>query len=139
MIIKMAGWIKRLLGLEPPHLVYPFRGLIQAMRDKDPELYKEVGPMIPSQAWRRWIEVYPEDFPLRGMDIPNAACIKPINRTDDWLRSVGKAYLAVAASYGKFSYLTALQSALDGRTLEDRRADINRRIAAHIQSLGYDR
>lgn len=70
----MRFWKRRARG----NVVKPFEPLIAAMRRKDPELWKIVGPMPVHRAWQEWIKTYPEDFPLRGMDIPSAeACIKP--------------------------------------------------------------
>jgi hypothetical protein len=43
-----------------------------------------------------------------------------INSTDTWLRWVGKGYLAEAATLGKFSFLTAFESALNDSPLNRR-------------------
>jgi hypothetical protein len=50
----------RLIGVRASFIpLFPFVG---EMRAKDPALFAEVGPMIPSKAITRWREVYPEDF-----------------------------------------------------------------------------
>lgn len=67
--------LKRLFGNR--QIVYPYKPLIEAMKAKDAALYAQVGILPIKDAWRKWVEVYPEDFPLRGMDIPGAHCIKP--------------------------------------------------------------
>lgn len=60
----MFGMIKRWFNPGPKgNVVYPFRGLLEAMDRKDHALRVEVGPLPPCEAARRWQEVYPEDFP----------------------------------------------------------------------------
>lgn len=67
--------LKRLFGNRQIH--HSTKPLIEAMKAKDTMLYAQVGILPIKEAWRKWIEVYPEDFPLRGMDIPGPHCIKP--------------------------------------------------------------
>lgn len=43
-------------------VVSPFRPVIDAMAEKDPDLYREVAPMPVLAGARRWHEKYPEDF-----------------------------------------------------------------------------
>lgn len=60
----MFKMLKRWLNPGPKgNVVYPFRPFLEAMDRKDHALFQEVGPLIPSEAARRWREVYPEDFP----------------------------------------------------------------------------
>lgn len=40
----------------------PFSGLIQAMAEKDPELYERIRKMSLPSAIREWRKVHPEDF-----------------------------------------------------------------------------
>ena len=52
--------------------------VLAAMQDKDPDLFGKVALLNPHAAMERWIEVYPEDFPRRGMTEVNDLCaIKP--------------------------------------------------------------
>lgn len=60
-----------------PALVYPFRGLTEACKAKDAELYAKLCHHIPGVFWREWQKVYPEDFPLDGMSPPDARSIIP--------------------------------------------------------------
>jgi hypothetical protein len=45
------------------------------------------------------------------------------NKTDDWLLRKGHAHLVEAARNGHISYMTALQSAIDPRSLSRRLSD----------------
>lgn len=56
---------------------YSISGMIAAMKGKDANLYGEVGKLSVPDAWRRWQEVYPEDFPAGAASIPGPDCIKP--------------------------------------------------------------
>jgi hypothetical protein len=80
----MLAWFKRMFKREQDGIVYPLAPLLKAMRDKDAALLAEVGPMMPSQAVKRWREVYPEDFAeTRPHDLLHEAMHKPelINST----------------------------------------------------------
>ena len=58
--------IKRWFNPGPKgQVVHPLRPLLQAMEDKDPALRAEIGSMKPSDALKRWREVYPEDFAMK--------------------------------------------------------------------------
>ena len=52
--------------------------VLSAMQDKDPELFSRLSYLPVEKAMERWIEVYPEDFPRRGMtEISDVSAIKP--------------------------------------------------------------
>jgi hypothetical protein len=58
MFKRIAQWFHRERAV-----IYPFRGLLAAMDNKDHALLEEVGPLPVAAAVERWREVYPEDFP----------------------------------------------------------------------------
>lgn len=58
----MMNWLRRLFTDRRKGVIYPFRPVINAMHEKDAKLAREVGPLSPATAIRRWREVYPEDF-----------------------------------------------------------------------------
>lgn len=58
MLRRFWNWLTKKSGV-----VYPFRPMVDAMKAKDPELYKVVGPMPIYQGALKWREKYPEDFP----------------------------------------------------------------------------
>lgn len=54
--------------------------VLAAMQYKDPVLFGEVALLNPHAAMERWIEVYPEDFPRRGMtEVNDLSAIKPLS------------------------------------------------------------
>lgn len=57
----MIKWLIRFFRRDRK-VVYPFRGMNDQMRRKDPELYQVVGPMPVASGIRKWREKYPEDF-----------------------------------------------------------------------------
>ncbi|MGR9384902.1 hypothetical protein [Rhizobium leguminosarum] len=67
-------------GTKRPAVIYPFRPLINALKEKDAELYDKLKDHIPSQFRKEWQKVYPEDFPLDGDSPPDARSIKPKGR-----------------------------------------------------------
>jgi hypothetical protein len=81
----MIGAIRKFLGFwkkAPPSLtpIYPFRGLTNACKEKDAELYDKLKHLIPSQFRVEWQKVYPEDFPLGGDSPPDSRSIKSKGR-----------------------------------------------------------
>lgn len=71
----MIQWLKSIF-FRKPNLVYPLKPVTDKMREKDPELWEEVKWMGIASGIARWVEVHPEDFPLRGLDAPTPDCIK---------------------------------------------------------------
>ena len=66
-------------------LVYPFRGLIDALYAKDPKLYLDLCHLSPSQFWREWKAIHPEDFPEGDMSLPIASSVKQRRMTlSEW-------------------------------------------------------
>lgn len=59
--MMLVSWL--LKPFRKREVIYPFRPLIQAMIEKDAELYAVIGPMVPSIGILLWKEKYPEDFP----------------------------------------------------------------------------
>lgn len=47
-------------------VVYHFRDMITAMREKDAELYESIKNLVPSRAIAIWRQKYPEDFAAHG-------------------------------------------------------------------------
>ncbi len=58
-------------------LQYPFKSFIDALKAKDEALFHKIGALPPSQFWREWKKVYPEDFPQDGVSAADASSITP--------------------------------------------------------------
>lgn len=58
-------------------MVYPFRPFIEALKDKDEELYGRLCHLPVGDFWREWKKVYPEDFPEGGASYPGPSSIMP--------------------------------------------------------------
>lgn len=56
-------------------LVYPFKGLLDALKEKDADLYYELCHLTPDLFWQQWKRVHPEDFPLGAMSPASAASV----------------------------------------------------------------
>jgi hypothetical protein len=75
-LLRFLGWIDRKPGdmwpfpfagfqprhVEPGSVVYPFRPLLQALKDKDAALYELLGGLSPHKFVEEWRKTYPEDF-----------------------------------------------------------------------------
>lgn len=88
----MLNAIKRFFRSAPRgDVVYPFRPLLAAMDRKDRALRVEVGSLPPSQAAKRWREVYPEDFPFTRNGPAKPITWHPHEMTpseiSDWIRA----------------------------------------------------
>lgn len=84
--MNIIHFIRDLFRKKPRNVVYPFAPLINAMREKDPELWAEVGPMVPSRAIATWQLRYPEDFSEQSVTHPDG---RVFYRTidDKWMPS----------------------------------------------------
>lgn len=58
-------------------LAYLYRDFIAALKEKDAELYRKLSQLSPSEFWREWKQVYPEDFPQGGMSPPARSSVTP--------------------------------------------------------------
>lgn len=56
----MLAFLKRIFTRKK--IYQPFSGLIQAMAEKDPELYESIRKMSIPDGIREWRKVHPEDF-----------------------------------------------------------------------------
>lgn len=62
---------------------YPYSDFLDALREKDSDLFFKLSMLTPSEFWQRWKEVYPEDFPHGGASIPHRISILPRPQTPD--------------------------------------------------------
>lgn len=52
--------------------------VLGAMQDKDPELFASLTGLDAHSAMMRWVDKYPDDFPLRGAtSVSDTTAIKP--------------------------------------------------------------
>jgi hypothetical protein len=56
---------------------YPFRDLLDAMKEKDAALFAQHSHRSLSDFWREWKAVYPEDFPHGGGSEASSRSIVP--------------------------------------------------------------